>query len=67
MNTIDRHAVVYAIDHVITSGGNCTAQGPCVYENVCPTEKAGGVHAVMYPVEAIGHDERSTRFAGGGM
>ena len=33
--------VCYAIDHVVTTGGNCTAQGPCWYEEVCPTEKAG--------------------------
>lgn len=43
-------AVCYALDHVITTGANCTAQGPCVYENICPTEKAGGVHAVCYAV-----------------
>ena len=43
-------AVCYAIDHVVTTGGNCTAQGPCVYENVCPTEKASGVHSVCYEV-----------------
>ena len=41
-------AVCYAIDHVVTTGGNCTAQGPCWYEEVCPTEKAGGVHAVCF-------------------
>lgn len=41
-------AVCFAIDHVITTGGNCTAQGPCVYRDICPTEKAGGVHAVCY-------------------
>lgn len=40
----------YALDHVITTGGGCSAQGPCVYENLCPTEKAGGVHAVCYEV-----------------
>lgn len=44
-------AVCYAIDHVITTGGNCTAQGPCVYKNLCPTEKASGVHAVCYEAE----------------
>ena len=37
---------VWAIDHVVTTGGNCTAQGPCYYFDVCPTQKAGGVHAV---------------------
>lgn len=41
-------AVCYAIDHVVTTGGNCTAQGPCWYENICPTEKASGVHAVCF-------------------
>ena len=24
--------ICYALDHVITTGGNCTAQGPCVYK-----------------------------------
>ena len=37
----------YGIDHVITTGGNCTAQGKCYYEERCPTMKAGGVHAVF--------------------
>lgn len=39
---------VYAIDHAITTGGNCTAQGPCIYKNIEATLKAGGVHAVSY-------------------
>lgn len=43
---------VFGIDHVITTGGNCTAQGPCWYENICPTQKAAGVHAVCYPTLA---------------
>ena len=38
----------YAIDHVVTTGGNCTAQGPCWYKDICPTEKASGVHAVCF-------------------
>lgn len=42
---------VYAIDHVVTTGGNCTAQGPCWYPDICPTEKASGVHAVCYAFE----------------
>lgn len=41
-------AVCYAIDHVVTTGGNCTAQGPCFYKDICPTEKASGVHAICY-------------------
>ena len=44
-------AVCYAIDHVVTTGGNCTAQGPCWYKDICPTEKASGVHAVCYEVD----------------
>ena len=44
-------AVAYAIDHVVTTGGNCTAQGPCYYKDICPTEKASGVHAVCYEVK----------------
>jgi len=43
--------VCYAIDHVVTTGGNCTAQGPCWYADICPTEKASGVHAVCYEKE----------------
>lgn len=39
-------AGVWGIDHVVTTGGNCTAQGPCVYEDVEATLKAGGPHAV---------------------
>ena len=42
--------MTYAIDHVITGGGHCTAQGPCVYEEVCPTMKANGVHAICYGI-----------------
>lgn len=43
-------AVAYGIDHVITTGGNCTAQGSCVYEDVQATLKAGGPHAVCYGI-----------------
>lgn len=39
---------VYAIDHAIITGGNCTAQGPCVYKNIEATLKSSGVHAVSY-------------------
>lgn len=42
---------VYAIDHVVITGGNCTAQGPCWYQDICPTEKASGAHAVCYAFE----------------
>ena len=45
-------AVAYGIDHVITTGGNCTAQGSCVYEDVQATLKAGGPHAVAYGISA---------------
>ena len=48
LNTIDRHAVCYGIDHVITTGGNCTAQGDCIYKDIQATLKAGGVHAVCF-------------------
>ena len=47
-------AVCYAIDHVVTTGGNCTAQGPCWYKDICPTEKASGVHAVCYAIDQQG-------------
>lgn len=50
--------VAYGIDHVITTGGNCTAQGPCVYEDVCPTQKAAGAHSVAYGIENHPQDSR---------
>ena len=53
LNTIDRPAVAYGIDPVITTGGNCTAQGPCVYENVEATLKAAGPHAVSYSFDSL--------------
>ena len=51
INSVDNHAVCYAIDHVVTGGGNCTAQGKCWYKEVSPTIKSGGVHAVCYGVD----------------
>lgn len=45
-NTVIKQGVSYALDHVITTGGNCTAEGPCYYEEICPTMKAAGAHAV---------------------
>lgn len=35
-------------------GGNVTAGGSCVYMNLCPTEKASGVHAVCYAIDQQG-------------
>jgi len=52
-NGIDR---AYGIDHVITTGGNCTAQGDCVYDNIQATLKAGGVHAVCFEPGAMVRD-----------
>lgn len=46
------HAVCYGIDHVVTTGGNCTAQGPCYYEETEATLKAAGPHAVAYGISA---------------
>lgn len=46
--------LTYAIDHVVTTGGGCTARGKCWYEEVCPTLKSGGTHAVC----ALKRDER---------
>ncbi len=38
---------IFAIDHVITTGWNCTAQGPCVKKDgPMFTLKASGVHAI---------------------
>ena len=45
------HGVCYAIDHVVTTGGNCTAQGPCYYRQTCPTLKAAGSHGVCYALD----------------
>ena len=42
---------VYGIDHAITTGGNCTAQGPCVYDDIQATLKASGPHAVAYTLK----------------
>lgn len=42
---------VYGVDNAITTGGNCTAQGPCVYEDIQATLKASGVHAVAYTLK----------------
>ena len=53
LNSTDVHAVCYAIDHVVTGGGNCTAQGKCWYEEVSPTLKSAGVHAVCYGISAF--------------
>ena len=44
----------YSIDHAITTGGNCTAQGPCVYEDIQATLKASGTHAVCYAIDQQG-------------
>ena len=52
----------WGIDHVITTGGNCTAQGPCVYEEVEATLKAAGPHAVF---SAISFQERAGKPGGG--
>ena len=51
------HAVCYAIDHVVTGGGNCTAQGKCWYEEVSPTLKSAGVHAVCYTPTLVLNDQ----------
>ena len=47
----------WGIDHAITTGGNCTAQGPCVYEDIEATLKAAGPHAVCYGVVSKGNGE----------
>ena len=43
----NENATAWAFDHVITTGGGCTAQGPCYYREICPTLKSGGPHAVV--------------------
>lgn len=44
---------------MITTGGNCTAEGPCVYKDVEATLKAAGPHAVAY-----GFDQSAARDVG---
>ena len=59
----------FGIDHAITTGGNCTAQGSCVYENVQATIKASGIHAVAYRQGGFAEyveDNRGTLRANGG-
>jgi hypothetical protein len=38
----------------VTTGGNCTAQGPCYYHEICPTLKACGAHSVIEPAAFMG-------------
>ena len=52
--TADCERKCYGIDHAITTGGNCTAQGKCVYEDIQATLKASGVHAVAYSINHQG-------------
>ena len=49
----NKPCVAYGIDHAITTGGNCTAQGPCVYDDVQATLKASGTHAVAYSFDSL--------------
>jgi len=46
----------YGIDHAITTGGNSTAQGPCIYEDMEGTLKASGPHAV-FDARSIGNGQ----------
>ena len=41
------HGVAYGIDHAITTGGNSTAHGPCIYKDVEGTLKASAPHSVF--------------------
>lgn len=50
--------IVWSLDHVICGGGNCTAQGPCYYPDICLTLKAAGPHSV-----AVIDDEREKDFS----
>ena len=45
-------------------GGNCTAQGPCWYTEICPTLKSAGPHAVMH-YETDEHDSCDAENQGG--
>ena len=48
--------VSYSIDKAITTGGNCTAGGSCVNEEVSQTLTTDRPHAVAYQTEAVGID-----------
>ena len=63
LNATEVHAVCYAVDHVVCGGGNCTAQGKCWYEEVSPTLKAAGPHAVC----VTGVDLYNDSITGGGV
>lgn len=54
LNRMEVHGVCYAIDHVVTGGENCTAEGKCWYEEVSPTLKSCGAHAVCYALDQQG-------------
>jgi len=47
-----QNGVCYPINTMVATrwnkDDNRTAQGPCVYKDLCPTEKAAGVHSVCY-------------------
>ena len=45
-------AVAYAIDKAITTGGNCTAGGACVHEELTPTLTTDRPHAVAYGISS---------------
>ena len=47
-------AVCYSIDKAITTGGNCTAGGSCVHEEIVPTLTIDRPHAVCYSVDQGG-------------
>lgn len=57
---VGREGKPIAIDHAITTGGNCTAQRPCVYtDGIMATLKGSGVHAVCTPVTQLGLSSQS--------
>ena len=56
-------AMCYGIDAAIMTGGHCTAQGPCVYENIQATLKASRPHGVASAVKTLQMREGK---AGGG-
>ena len=45
-------SVAYAIDKAITTGGNCTAGGSCVHEELTPTLTTDRPHAVAYGISS---------------
>ena len=54
MSGNNKPCVAYAIDKAITTGGNCTAGGSCVHDEITPTLTTDRPHAVAYAIDQQG-------------